>query len=122
MEAQVRGRDLVTGLPREVIITDSDIREAIAPAINDLVDGIKEVLETTPPEILSDVMHRGVVLSGGGALIVGLDHMLEGILKIPIYVAEDPLTAVARGAGIVLDSIEDYREQLVSATNVLPPR
>ena len=122
MEAQVRGRDLVTGLPREVIITDSDIREAIAPAINDLVDGIKEVLETTPPEILSDVMHRGVVLTGGGALLVGLDHLLEGILKIPIYVAEDPLTAVARGAGVVLDSIEEYREQLISATNVLPPR
>jgi len=122
MEAQVRGRDLVTGLPREVIITDSDIREAIAPAINDLVDGIKEVLETTPPEILSDVMHRGIVLSGGGALLVGLDQLLEGILKIPIYVAEDPLTAVARGAGVVLDAIEEYPEQLVSATNALPPR
>lgn len=122
MEAQVRGRDLVTGLPREVIITDSDIREAIAPAINDLVDGIKEVLETTPPEILSDVMHRGIVLTGGGAMLVGLDRMLEGILKFPIYVAEDPLTAVARGAGIVLDSVDDYREQLVSASNDLPLR
>jgi rod shape-determining protein MreB len=122
MEAQVRGRDLVTGLPREVIITDSDIREAIASAVNELIDGIKEVLETTPPEILSDVMHRGIVLSGGGALLAGLDGLLEGILKIPIYVAEDPLTAVARGAGVVLDSIEDYREQLVSATSDLPPR
>jgi rod shape-determining protein MreB len=105
-----------------VIITDSDIREAIAPAINDLIDGIKEVLETAPPEILSDVMHRGIVLSGGGALLNGLDHLLEGILKIPIYVAEDPLTAVARGAGVVLDAIEEYPEQLVSATNDLPPR
>jgi rod shape-determining protein MreB len=122
MEAQVRGRDLVTGLPREVIITDSDIREAIAPAINDLVDGIKEVLETTPPEILSDVMHRGIVLTGGGAMLVGLDRMLEGILKFPIYVAEDPLTAVARGAGIVLDSVDEYKEQLVSASNDLPLR
>ncbi len=122
MEAQVRGRDLVTGLPREVIITDSDIREAIAPAVGDLVDGIKEVLETTPPEILSDVMHRGIVLSGGGALLSGLDHLLEGLLKIPIYVAEDPLTAVARGAGIVLDSIEEYREQLVGSTNDAVPR
>ncbi len=122
MEAQVRGRDLVTGLPREVIITDSDIREAIAPAINDLVDGIKEVLETTPPEILSDVMHRGIVLTGGGAMLVGLDHLLEGVLKFPIYVAEDPLTAVARGAGVVLDSIDEFREQLVSATHNLPLR
>jgi rod shape-determining protein MreB len=122
MEAQVRGRDLVTGLPRQVIITDSDIREAIAPAIASLIDGIKEVLETTPPEILSDVMHRGVVLSGGGAMLAGLDTLLEGILKIPVYVAEDPLTAVARGAGIVLDDIEGYQEQLLSVTNNLPPR
>lgn len=122
MEAQVRGRDLVTGLPREVIITDSDVREAIAPAIAGLIDGIKEVLETTPPEILSDVMHRGIVLSGGGAMLAGLDTLLEGILKIPVYVAEDPLTAVARGCGVVLDSIDDYEEQLLSVTNDLPPR
>ena len=120
MEAQVRGRDLVTGLPREVIITDADIREAIAPAIAELVDSVKEILETTPPEILSDVMHRGIVLSGGGALLVGLDRLLENSLKIPIYVAEDPLTAVARGAGIVLDTLDDYLEQLVSTVNNLP--
>ncbi len=120
MEAQVRGRDLVTGLPREVIITDSDIRDAIAQAINALIDGIKEVLETTPPEILSDVMHRGIVLSGGGALLTGLDVLLEGVLKIPVYVAEDPLTAVARGAGVVLDNLEDYREQLVSVAGDIP--
>ncbi|MBP6884294.1 MAG: rod shape-determining protein [Candidatus Pacebacteria bacterium] len=122
MEAQVRGRDLVTGLPRQVIITDSDVREAIAPAIKILIDGIKEVLETTPPEILSDVMHRGVVLSGGGSMLSGLDSLLESVLKIPVYVAEDPLTAVARGAGIVLDDIEGYEEQLISVTNNLPPR
>lgn len=122
MEAQVRGRDLVTGLPREVIITDSDIREAIAPSINNLIESIKEVLETTPPEILSDIMQRGIVLTGGGALLVGLDRLLEGILKIPIFVAEDPLTAVARGAGVVLDAIEEYHEQIISVTNDLPPR
>lgn len=122
MEAQVRGRDLVTGLPREVIITDSDIREAIAPAVAGLIDGIKEVLETTPPEILSDVMHRGIVLSGGGALLAGLDTLLEGMIKIPVYIAEDPLTAVARGCGIVLDSVEEYSEQLISVGNDLPPR
>jgi rod shape-determining protein MreB len=122
MEAQVRGRDLVTGLPREVIITDSDIREAIMAAVTQLVDDVREVLETTPPEILSDVMHRGLVLSGGGALLSGLDHMLENALKIPIYVAEDPLTAVARGCGVVLDNIDDYQEQLLSVTNDLPPR
>jgi rod shape-determining protein MreB len=122
MEAQVRGRDLVTGLPREVIITDSDVREAIMPSITMLVDDVREVLETTPPEILSDVMHRGLVLSGGGALISGLDRLLENNLKIPIYVAEDPLTAVVRGTGVILDDIESYSEQLISVTNDLPPR
>ncbi len=122
MEAQVRGRDLVTGLPREVIITDSDIREAIMPSILTLVDDVREVLETTPPEILSDVMHRGLVLSGGGALLTGLDHLLETSLKIPIYAAEDPLTAVARGAGIVLDAVESYMEQLVAVGGDSVPR
>lgn len=121
-EARVRGRDLITGLPREVIITDSDIREAIAPAIATLVDGVKEVLETTPPEILSDVMHRGIVLSGGGALIEGLDELLQNLLKIPVFIAEDPLTAVARGAGIVLDDVEGYREQLLQVAGDLPLR
>jgi rod shape-determining protein MreB len=115
MEAEVRGRDLVSGLPREVIITDSDVREAIGPSVNQLIDGVKEVLETTPPEILGDVMHRGIVLSGGGALLRGLDELLKNVLKIPIYIAEDPLTAVARGAGVVLDDLEYYREVLVDA-------
>ncbi len=121
VEAEVRGRDLVTGLPREVIITDSDIREAIAPSINNLVDGVKEVLETTPPEILSDVMHRGIVLVGGGAMIGGLDSMLAQALKSPIYVAEDPLTAVARGTGVVLDDVPYYRDLLLNTEDELPP-
>ncbi len=114
MEIQVRGRDLVTGLPREVIITDSDVREAIMPSIYELVDGVKEVLETTPPEIIADVMRQGMVLSGGGALLRGLDVMLEHALKIPIFIAEDPLSAVARGTGVVLDDLDSYREQLIA--------
>jgi len=122
MEAEVRGRDLVTGLPRQVIVTDSDIREAIMPSVLSLVDGIKEVLETTPPELLSDIIHRGLVLSGGGALIRGLDVMLQNALKIPIYVAEDPLTAVARGTGIILEEFESFREVLLNTDDVSVPR
>jgi rod shape-determining protein MreB and related proteins len=122
MEVEVRGRDLVTGLPRQVIVTDSDIREAIMPSVLSLVDGIKEVLETTPPEILSDVMHRGLVLSGGGALLRGLDTLLESVFKIPIYVAEDPLTAVARGTGIILDEFESFREILLITDDTSTPR
>lgn len=122
MEAEVRGRDLVTGLPRQVIVTDSDIREAIMPSILGLIDGVKEVLETTPPELLSDIIHRGLVLSGGGSLIRGLDTMLQNALKIPVYIAEDPLTAVARGAGIVLDEFDSFREVLLNTDDASVPR
>ncbi|HPK14198.1 MAG TPA: rod shape-determining protein [Candidatus Paceibacterota bacterium] len=113
LEAEVRGRDLVTGLPRQVIVTDTDIKEAIMPSILSLVEGIKEVLETTPPELLSDIIKNGLVLSGGGAMLRGLDSFLESALKIPVYVAEDSLTAVARGAGVVLDEFETYKEVLL---------
>jgi len=122
LEAEVRGRDLVTGLPRQVIVTDSDIREAILPSVLSLVDGVKEVLETTPPELLSDIMHRGLVLSGGGAMIRGLDTLLRNTLKIPIYIAEDPLTAVARGTGVVLDDFDIYKEVLLNTDDSSVPR
>jgi rod shape-determining protein MreB len=80
------------------------------------------MLESTPPEILSDIMHRGITLSGGGALIPGLDQLLGSVLKIPVYVVDDPLSAVARGTGIILDDIESYREVLIGNQDELPPR
>jgi len=122
MEAEVRGRDLVTGLPRQVIVTDSDIREAIIASVLNLVDGVKEVLETTPPELLSDIIYRGIILTGGGALLRGFDTLLGEALKIPIYIAEDPLTAVARGAGIALDDFDEYQEVLINTDNVSVPK
>jgi rod shape-determining protein MreB and related proteins len=115
LETTIRGRDLITGLPREVVITDSDIREAIGQSIEVLVEATKEVLETTPPEILSDVMKRGVFLVGGGALIKGLDILLRDSLKIPITVADEPLTAIARGAGIILEDLDFYRTVLIES-------
>jgi rod shape-determining protein MreB and related proteins len=117
MEAEVRGRDLLTGLPRQVIVTDADIREAIMPSVLSLIDGIKEVLETTPPELLSDIIHRGLILSGGGALLRGLDTLIQNSIKIPIYIADDPLTAVARGTGIILDEFELYKDILLNTEN-----
>ncbi len=114
MELSVKGRDLMTGLPREIVVTDSDIREAISASIVQLVDGVKEVLETTPPEILADVMNRGVFVTGGGALLRGLHELLESELRIPVTIAEDPLSAVARGTGIVLEDVERYRDVLVN--------
>jgi rod shape-determining protein MreB len=122
MEVAVRGRDLLTGLPREVVVTDSDIREAIGASVKELVEGVKDVLENTPPEILSDVMHRGITLSGGGALLLGLDVLLQNVLKLPVYVVDDPLSAVARGTGIVLDDLKYYDEVLISNQDELPPR
>ena len=122
MELSVHGRDLLTGLPREVVVTDSDIRGAIIPSIKQLVDGIKDMLESTPPEILSDIMHRGIALSGGGALLSGLDRLLQSVLKIPVYVIDDPLSAVARGTGVILEDLESYRDVLIGNQDELPPR
>ena len=122
METEVRGRDILTGLPREVVVTDSDIREALLPSVKEFVEGVKDVLENTPPEILSDIMHRGIALSGGGALLPGLDRLLQSVLKIPVFVVDDPLTAVARGTGIILDNIPFYKEVLIGNQDELPPR
>ncbi|MFC1730659.1 rod shape-determining protein [candidate division KSB1 bacterium] len=121
IEATVRGRDLVTGLPREVMITDADIREAISLSVNHLVDAVKEVLETTPPEVLSDIMQRGIYLTGGGALIRGLPEALVNVLGIPVYVTDDPLTAVVRGTGIVLEHLDRFKETLIENENELSP-
>ena len=120
LETTIRGRDLITGLPREVVITDSDIREAMGLSVQTLVEASKEVLETTPPEILSDVMRRGVYLVGGGALIKGLDVLLSETLKIPVSIAEEPLSAVARGAGIILEDLDRYRSVLLESEDDLP--
>ncbi len=122
METEVRGRDLLTGLPREVIVTDSDIREAISISIREFVDGVKDLLESTPPEILSDIMKRGITLSGGGALIMGLDQLLSEALKIPIYVVDDPLSAVARGCGVVLEDFENFKDVLINTQDDLHSR
>lgn len=122
VEIEVRGRDLVTGLPREIVVTDDDIREAMAPSINSLVEGIREVLENTPPEILADIMHRGIVLVGGGAMIKGLDKLLHQKVKMPIHIAEDPITAVARGTGVVLENLEKYKDIIIDTQYESAPR
>lgn len=112
-QAVVRGRDLITGLPREIVLTDQDVREAISQSIDTLVESVREVLETTPPEILADVMRTGIVLVGGGALLKGLDQLLAQWLKVPVTVADDPLTAVARGTGVVLENLETNLDLLL---------
>lgn len=122
LEASVKGRDLITGLPREVIITDADVREAISLSIASLVESTREVLETTPPEVLSDIMNRGIYLAGGGALIKGLAELLEEEIKIPIHVAADPLTTVARGTGLILEDLDGFAEVLIQNEDELPTK
>lgn len=121
MEATVRGRDLVTGLPKEVVITESDIREAISPSVTQFIDSVKEVVETTPPELISDIMHRGIVLVGGGSLIHGMVQLVQEELKIPIHLEEDAMTAVVRGMGVVLEDIDSYRDILMDNEDERPP-
>lgn len=99
----VRGRDLATGLPREIILTDTHVREALAPSLDSLMEALKEVIEKTPPELLSDVLEHGVVVFGGGAMLRGLPELLSKMLGVPVRVADDPLTAVVRGTGIITE-------------------
>lgn len=112
-QMQVRGRDLVTGLPKEVTITDDQAREALSRSIRIIVNNIKTAVEETPPELLSDIMQRGIILAGGGGLIRGIDRVIANHTEIPVRMMEDPLTAVVRGTGIVLEDIEALREVLV---------
>jgi rod shape-determining protein MreB and related proteins len=120
-ESVVRGRDVVTGLPREVIITESDVRDAISHSIDTIIDGVRDVLERTPPEVLADVMQRGIYMSGGGALIPGVSALLEEMLQVPVIVVPDPLTTVVRGAGVVLEHMEQYRAILIKNEDDLSP-
>jgi rod shape-determining protein MreB len=112
-ELVARGRDVVTGLPREVVITDADVRDAVASQVGTIVETVRGVLEETPPEVLSDIMQRGIHLAGGGALIPGLTELLEHELQVPVLIVPDPLRAVVRGAGIVIEDLEKYRDILL---------
>lgn len=113
-EVIVRGRDLVTGLPREVIVTDSDVRAALSHSVDILVDAIKEVLESIPPELLADIMRRGIYLTGGGALLRGFSGLIERNLKVPVHVSSEPLMAVVFGTGAILEDVDRYKDVLIN--------
>ncbi len=115
----IRGRDLATGLPREVMLTDAHVREALAPSLDALMDAMKEVIEATPPELLSDVLERGVTVFGGGALLRGLPQILAKMLGVPVKVAPDPLTAVVRGAGMVTENPAPYADFFIDEEDIL---
>lgn len=116
LEAKMRGRDIISGLPKEVIVKDAHIREAIAKSIKLIIENIKAALENTPPELVADIYERGMVLTGGGALLRGLDKVISKATQIPVRVAADPLTCVVRGAGIVLDDLDQLKDVLIPST------
>ena len=107
-EMEVKGRDLVSGIPKTVRVHSGEVREAIQEPIQQIVDAVRRALEITPPELASDIVDRGIVMTGGGALIRGLDEMLSRETGLPIHVDEDPLTCVVRGVGKILDDEDKY--------------
>jgi rod shape-determining protein MreB len=111
-EMEVKGRDLVSGIPKTVRVHSTEIREAVQEPIQQIVDAVRRALEITPPELASDIVDRGIVMTGGGALIRGLDLLLAQETGLPIHVDEDPLTCVVRGTGRILDDYEKYRSVL----------
>jgi len=100
---EMRGRDLITGLPRQILINDGQVREALHKSIKAIVDNIKATLEVTPPELVADIYERGIVICGGGALLKGMDKMITKETDVPVRIATDPLTTVVRGTGALLD-------------------
>ncbi len=112
LETTMRGRDLVTGLPKEVVVSSKEVKKAISKSIKTLVDMIREIVEETPPELLGDIMRRGIVLAGGGSLLRGIDEVISKETGIVVKIADDPLTAVARGTGIILEDTQKYQELL----------
>ncbi|MEW9500822.1 rod shape-determining protein [Jeotgalibacillus marinus] len=105
-ELEIRGRDMVSGLPRTITVTSSEVEGALRESISVIVQAAKNVLEKTPPELSSDIIDRGVILTGGGALLHGIDQLLAEELKVPVFVAENPMDCVAIGTGVVLENID----------------
>ena len=121
-ELPMRGRNLVTGLPEEILVSDEDIRRAMEKSVRQIITEIKTAIEETPPELLADIMASGIYLSGGGALLRGLDTLVQRETKIPTKIIEDPMTAVVLGAGMVLEELDKLHEVLVETGELEPPR
>ena len=113
MEMEVRGRDIVNGYPVTIKVTSQEIREALSETITQMIDAIKKLFEKTSPELAADIAERGIVLTGGGALLRGLDERIKEIVDLPVHVVTDPLDCVVKGSGKILDNLEDYRDVLI---------
>jgi rod shape-determining protein MreB len=114
MQAVVRGRDLGTGLPKSLRVTSVEVREALSPVVRKIVETISDVLEETPPELVSDILGRGVTMAGGGSLLRGIDKLIGEETKMPVWVTDEPMAAVVRGCGKVLDDLDLLRRVRVT--------
>lgn len=117
LEAPLRGRDLVTGLPKEIIMSDTQVREALQRSIRTITDAVKATVEETPPELIADIIENGIVMAGGGSLLRGLDHIITQATQIQAKVTDDPLTTVVRGTGMVLEDLEAVQEVLLPSVH-----
>ncbi len=120
-EVPIRGRNLITGLPEEVMVSEANIRMALSKSIKQIIVAIKNTIEATPPELVADIMSGGIYLAGGGSMLRGLDELITKETKIPTKIVEDPLTAVVRGAGMILENLDDLEEVLIEKEEFTPP-
>jgi rod shape-determining protein MreB len=111
---EIRGRDLILGLPKNIKISSNEVAEAISETLSEMIQSIKVVLRDTPPELSADIMDKGMVLSGGGALLRNIDELIAQSTGVPCFVAEDPLSCVAKGTGVVLENLETYKKSIMS--------
>ncbi len=114
---ELRGRDMITGLPKEIMINDGQVREALAKSVRQITDSIKATLEQTPPELVADIYERGIVLTGGGALLRNIDRAIAKTAEIPVRIADDPLTCVVRGTGVLLENLALLRNIAIPSTS-----
>ncbi|MEI7512461.1 MAG: rod shape-determining protein [Candidatus Uhrbacteria bacterium] len=119
IEVSMRGRDLLTGLPRQIMVNDAQIREALGRSVKVIVDQVKGILETTPPELVADIQQRGIVLTGGGALLRGIDQAITRGTGLPVRIADEPLLCVVRGTGSLLDDPATLADVAISATDIV---
>ncbi len=111
---EVRGRDLIKGLPRNIKVSANEIAKAVAPVLEKIIDGVKHVLRETPPELSADIMNKGMILSGGGALLRSLDQLIAKSTGVPCFVADEPLFCVVKGTGVVLENLDIYKKTIMT--------
>ena len=114
MKMQIRGRDVVAGLPKTIELNSTDVTEAISERLDDIILAVKAVLEQTPPELSSDIIDRGMIMTGGGSLLRNIDKLMTKVTGVPSYVAEEPLLCDAKGTGIALENLDDYMRSVIS--------